>query len=162
VKERRPVPIGANTWRNNLRVSDHLLRVVCYGTIAIVAWLLAAGAMVKANVETDRVTAAYSASETHAPLPPARTVVINRASNQWFATIPLDLHVRGSRAIILNASNRIIAIHSNTPRHDAHLHFLQDTLSGPKLDSSPDLLSQYLTLQPQIDWSKTGLVYHSP
>jgi|GEM_PF-4068368 len=123
--------------------------------------MLAAGAMVKANIQTDGIDAAYAASQVLA-VSSDQPVSIHCASNRQTVQIPLTLRVQASRAVILNASGGIIAIHSNTPRHDAQIHFLLGSLDGPKLAPSAGLLSQYLHLQPLIDWSKPGLVYQSP
>lgn len=107
------------------------------------------------------LTAGVTEAWGHAPAaPPAAQ---SEASPRQARIVKiLDVSVQASRVVVVNTQGQIRSIYSNSAKNDAPLQGRLGTVSGPPLGITQPIWEQYQHLLPEIDWSKTGLVFGPP
>ena len=74
-----------------------------------------------------------------------------------------NLHIRiiPSRRLVVDGKHKIIEIYSNTGQTDKDFKIFASYYSSGSedIELTPEILTRYQQLEPEIDWSKTGLVY---
>lgn len=80
------------------------------------------------------------------------------------ASVQVTVTVQAARLIILDRTDRIVEIWSNTTaaRAPYHLYAARGTVDGPRVATIPAAaLAEYETLAEAIDWSVVGLAYQA-
>ncbi len=101
--------------------------------------------------EADRLHTSFGgeAAERAAPLPPVSTV----------ASVAVVAEIRGTRVIVVDDEDRVLAIWSNTSAPDCDLVVREMSVNGPERVAAGAPLWRYRELVEDVDWTRRGLVY---
>jgi len=89
------------------------------------------------------------AAERAAPLPSAGTV----------ASVAVVVEIRGTRVIVVDDEDRVLAVWSNTSASDCDLVVREMSVNGPERVAAGAPLWRYRELVEDVDWTRRGLVY---